>query len=202
MSYGGAVTTDTCNTARKTSTIIKESIEQAAIIMQKPSDDVSVIQVSCWHHLRNIWLGGMTKALSAYLNESLRDDLEYIDPALRVSPKIEMVLRAVDKEFSLCANYPKGHGEHFRKWMEEKYPDELLFHVERAAGSRQDLCVEGAGAIYWNRHYWLEFLDSQLRMPGSNILQENLFIILSSCEMTALARVCSIIHLSVCLPTR
>ena len=86
--------------------------------------------------------------------------------------------------------------------MEDKYPNNLVFHVERAAGSRQDLCFEGAGAIYWNRSYWLEFLDNQLRTPGSNILQGNLFIFLSSTEMTALERVCSIVHLSVCLPTR
>ena len=77
-----------------------------------------------------------------------------------------------------------------------------MFHVERASGSRQDLCVEGVGAIYWNQKYWIEFLDERLRIPGDNILQENLFVVLSSSEMIALARVCAIIHLSICLPTR
>ena len=67
--------------------------------------------------------------------------------------------------------------------MVDNYSGSLLLHVERASGSRQDICVEGAGAVYWNRRYWLEFLDEQLRTPGGNILQENLFIILSSCEM-------------------
>ena len=102
LSSGGAITSDTCNAARKTSRILKESIEQAAITIQKTNDDISIVQVSCWNHLRNIWLGGMTKALSSYLNELLSDDLQHIDSMLRVSPKIEMVLRAVDKEFSLC----------------------------------------------------------------------------------------------------
>ena len=83
-----------------------------------------------------------------------------------------MMLRAIDKEFSLCANYPKGHGELFREWIEVKYPGILLLHVERASGSRQDLCVEGAGAVFWNRKYWLEFLDERLRTPGDNILQK------------------------------
>ena len=41
-----------------------------------------------------------------------------------------------------------------------------------------------------------------MRTPGNNILQENLFVILSSCEMMALSRVCSIIHIAVCLPLR
>ena len=136
------------------------------------------------------------------MRDQLQDELDCIDQRLRVSPNIEMVLRAVDKEFSLCANYPKGHGEIFGKWMSKNHPGALLLHVERASGSRKDLCVEGSGALYWNRKYWIEFLDKQLRTPGDNILQENLFIILSSCEMTALARVCTIIHLSICLPTR
>ena len=144
----------------------------------------------------------MMKVLSNFMRDQLQDELDCIDQRLRVSPNIEMVLRAVDKEFSLCANYPKGHGEIFGKWMSKNHPGALLLHVERASGSRQDLCVEGSGALYWNRKYWIEFLDKQLRTPGDNILQENLLIILSSCEMTALARVCTIIHLSICLPTR
>ena len=142
----------------------------------------------------------MTKALSLYLKDELRSDLECIDPRLRVVPNIELILRAVDKEFSLCSNYPKGHGEIFRQWMDHNHPGVLLLHVERASGSRQDLCVEGAGAVYYNQKYWLEFLDARLRTPGNNILQENLFVILSSCEMMDLSRVCSIIHIAVCLP--
>ena len=86
--------------------------------------------------------------------------------------------------------------------MEKNHPGTFLLHVERASGSRQDLCVEGAGAVYWNRQYWVEFLDERLRNPGDNILQENLFVILTSCEMISLARVCSIIHLYIYLPTR
>ena len=110
------------------------------------------------------------------------------------------MLRAIDKEFSLCTNYPKGHGELFREWIEEKCPGMLLLHVERASGSRQDLCVEGTGAVFWNRKHWLEFLDERLRTPGGNMLQENLFAILSSCERRTLDRVYSIIHLAICLP--
>ena len=48
----------------------------------------------------------------------------------------------------------------------------------------------------------MEFLDERLRTPADNILQENLFIILSSMEMIALTRVCAIIHLAICMPLR
>eukprot|EP00957_Ditylum_brightwellii_P119560 9122535-Ditylum_brightwellii.AAC.1 len=60
--------------------------------------------------------------------------------------------------------------------------------------------MEGAGAVYWNRKYWVEFLDKRLCLPGNNVLQESLYIILLSSEMSALAQVCSIIHLAICFP--
>ena len=43
--------------------------------MRRPYDDISIIQVSCWCHLRNLWLGGITKALVLFWNESLSDEL-------------------------------------------------------------------------------------------------------------------------------
>ena len=55
------------------------------------------MEVDCWNHLRNIWLGGITKALSRYLRDVLTDDLEHISPRRRVIPGIEAVLRAVDR---------------------------------------------------------------------------------------------------------
>ena len=115
------------------------------------STNDNVLQVDCWHHLRNIWLGGMGKCLTTFLNNLLKDSLDEIDPRLRVTPGMEGILRACDKEFSLCANYPKGHGELFNTWTKEHHPGSLLLHVERATGSRNDLIVEGSGAVYWNR---------------------------------------------------
>ena len=115
------------------------------------TNSIKVLEVDCWNHLRNFWLRRMTKALFQFLKSTHSTELELIDPRLRVSPSIEMVLRAVDKEFSSCANYPKGHGELFREWIEKNHPGTLLLHVERESGSRQDLCVEGAGAVFWNR---------------------------------------------------
>ena len=48
-----------------------------------------------------------------------------------------------------------------------------------------------------------EFLDEGLTVPDvSNILQENLFIILASVEMTALSRLYAIIHYSINMPMR
>jgi len=70
--------------------------------------------MDCHHHLRNVWIGAMNKRLSTYLNEILASDLDAIDYQYRVSTMMDMVLRAIDKEFSLPANYPKGHGDMFK----------------------------------------------------------------------------------------
>ena len=75
--------------------------------------------------------------------------------------------------------------------------------AERATGSRQDLITMGAGLIYWNRIFNVEFLDDVLRVKGAgNNLQENLFAILSSLEMVASSRFSSIIQLVICLSLR
>jgi hypothetical protein len=138
----------------------------------------------------------------------LRSSLDEIDPQLRVTVSISTVIRAIDKEFSLSSNYPKGHGELFREWVPEYYPGILLLHVECAAGSRQELCTEGSLPVYMNYPYYVEFLDSALRKPrkmkneSASILQKNLFVVLTSSEMIALVRLLSILHLSICMPFR
>ena len=71
----------------------------------------------------------------------MREELYEIDLPLRFSTSIESVLRDVDKEFSLCANHPKGHGELFRKWIETYHSGALLLHVESASGSHQYIVI-------------------------------------------------------------
>ena len=68
-----------------------------------------------------------------------------------MNTSIDSLLRAVDKEFSLPANYPKGHGDWFKFWMKKNHPGALLVPVERSTGGRMDMSCEGAGAVYWNR---------------------------------------------------
>jgi hypothetical protein len=190
---GGQITSDTCNGAQKIRRILTDMI-------------VGSYDYDCMHHLRNVWFGGMEKKLTVSLNILLRSSLDIIDPKLRVTASISAIIRAVDKEFSLSANYPKGHGELFLEWMRANHPGELLLHVERAAGSRQDLCTEGCMAIYMNYPYYIEFLDTSLRKPKAtdkaSILQQNLFVALNTSELVALSRLLSILHVAVCIPCR
>jgi len=83
------------------------------------------------------------------------------------------IIRAVDKEFSLSANYPKGHGKQFLEWMRKYHPGALLLHVERASGLRQDLCTEGSMAIYMNYPFYVEFLDKMLKRTKHGDDSEN-----------------------------
>ena len=190
---GANVITDTCNAARKLRRILVETIKDC-------------YEFDCMHHLRNVWFGNMEKRLTTKLNLILRSSLDEIDPTLRVSASISAMIRAIDKEFSLSANYPKGHGQLFLEWMREKHPGALLLHVERSSGSRQDLCTEGSMAIFMNYPYYIEFLDQSLRKrkksEKASILQQNLFVALTSSEMIALVRLLSIFHVSVCMPIR
>ena len=62
--------------------------------------------------------------------------------------------RAFGKTISLCAKYPEGIGEVFRRWMMDNHSGGLLFYVERAAsGGQQDVLSMAAMEIFWNRNY-------------------------------------------------
>ena len=201
------VNTDTCNQAQKLNVLLVEAIENCCRERNIPEDEIKVFTVHCHNHLRNVWIGAMDTELSKYLNNILREDLAKISKEsngqLRVTTHFAMVLRAIDKEFSLCCNYPKGDGDKFRAWREEYHPGSLVLPIERACGgSRQDLTVEGAGAVYMNRRYYLEFLNECLVADGNNILQKNLWIVLSCKEMIAMTRVYAIFYVGICLPMR
>lgn len=61
-------------------------------------------------------------------------------------------------------------------------------------------------AIFWNRHYCIDFLD-EILMHGDagakeNILATNLWILLSSVEMVAVAQLWSILHIVIIMLIR
>ena len=148
-------------------------------------------------HLRNVWINWVAKSVNKYMTEFFNESLHDISSYLRVSPDLAHVICAFHKEFSLMANYPKGHGEQFRTWMMKRYPNEFLMHAKRATGRRQDIIAMGASPIYWNCKFKVEFLDDVLRVKGaSNILQEILFTVLSSIEIIPNSRFFSILHIS------
>ena len=74
-------------------------------------------------------------------------------------------------------------------------------NTKSASGSRQDIITMGAGPIYWNRIFNIELLDDYLRIKDStNILQKNMFTILTSIEMMANSCFFAILHVAICMP--
>ncbi len=162
--------------------------------------DGNVYSLLCHNHLHNVWVKNILTVTTDFLRGVLHDSLDNIVPKLRVPPGFDGFAYVFDKEFSLCANYPKGRGKLFLMWMKEIHPMELLLHVMRAASSgRQDVCLMAALAMFWNRNYCLEFLEHIIRYCGKedNILVQNLFSVLSSVEMVVTSWLWSIFHLSI-----
>ena len=179
LGSGGDLTPDTCNGAIKTCRLIAEKVHEDVEALRKDeSDDIHILEVDCWNQFINIWLGGITKALSTLLGKKIREELDEINLRLRFLTSIKSVLRDVDNEFSLNDNYPKGYRDFFRESIDKYHPGALILHVERASGSLQYLSAKGSGAVYIKIPYWIEFLDKRLQTPVDNILQVNIFIIL------------------------
>jgi len=138
--HAGLIMTDSCNAAQKARRLLQHKIRE------------NVYELDCHHHLRNVWIKGMEQSVSSFLRVIVTDSLEKIPPELRVTCVYSAIARAWDKFFSLCANYPKGQDEHFAAWLRVNKPGTPLYHVVGAQGSRHDLCLMAAPAIYMNQY--------------------------------------------------
>ena len=79
----------------------------------------------------------------------------------------------------------------------------LIFHVDRAAsGVRQDVTSMSAMSILWNRNYCVELSDDMISHCGKieNILALNLMILISSVDIIAVSRLCSILNIAIVMP--
>ena len=88
--------------------------------------------------------------------------------------------------------------------MKYNHSGELLFSVKRAVSrARQDIAYMAAMAMYWNQNYCVDFLDEMMLYCGKedNILAQNLWYLLGSKEMISVARLWSIVRLSIVMST-
>ena len=76
----GAITSDNCNGALKVKRLMVEQVQTAvkaeftdaewsALSSEQQTSRLLVLEVDCWNHLRNVWLGAMTGALSKRLTD-------------------------------------------------------------------------------------------------------------------------------------
>ncbi len=148
--HAGLIMTDSCNAAQKARCLLQHKIGGIVVLLD------------CHHHLRNVWIKGLEQSVSSYLRVIVTGSLEKTPPEIRVTCVYSVIARARDKFFSLCANYPKGQGEHSAAWSRVNKPDTPLYHVIGAQGSRQDLCLMAAPAIYMNRYACFDYACSAL----------------------------------------
>ncbi len=83
-------------------------------------------------------------------------------------------------------------------------PGTPFYHVIGAQGSRHDLCLMAAPAIYMNRYVCFDYASYVLHLPKkqNNILVRCLFVLMTLEEMIAQSRLFAILYISFCLPMR
>ena len=54
LGYDSVVTSDTCNSAQKTRILVVDQITNAALVLSDDTDNINVLEIDCWNHLRNI----------------------------------------------------------------------------------------------------------------------------------------------------
>ena len=121
LGKNGSVMTNNCNAARLEGSLICDQIRDIAVKEDRANggdgSNVLVQQLNCHNHMRNTWFGALVKHMSKYLKALFVSDISAIDGKYCVHTVFDSILRAVDKEFSLSANYPKGHGNWFQFWL-------------------------------------------------------------------------------------
>ena len=197
LAGGGAIISDTCNTARKTRRLLTEMIRAQAIemigldIYEAMTDNekervTRVHEFDCVNHLRNIILNAMSDAMSAHVAEELKLHLEAFSSWERLTTDFTQLLRATYKEFHHGCRYYKGKGREFTDWINKNHSTAFVIHFERAEGGRQDLDYDAAVPLYVNRQFIVEFLYSLVfTADHSNILEDFLYITLTAMEYIA-----------------
>jgi hypothetical protein len=111
LANDGMVSTDTCNTARKTRCLLCKAIRTVAIEQGFREESINVMENDCWNHLRNFWFGAVIKELSSHSDEVLKDNLSEIHPILRVTTNPSNIFRAIESFLEKLQITPRDRGQ-------------------------------------------------------------------------------------------
>ena len=70
-------------------------------------DEINVYKDYFWHHLRNVWIGGVVLKLGQQLAELLGNNPEAIPFVLCVTTNVTNIGRETEKYFGFQENYVK-----------------------------------------------------------------------------------------------
>lgn len=221
--------TDTCNPACKFQCCLNAKVIEAvrehkaaqkkwiddwgSAIPWEPIDDVQAEHLyvaMCWHHLRNIWVGGAEKQLSWYLRESYPDAMKDISDAMGSETQddgktlsLSNIACACKRLFTSLGHYQKSDWVDFEAWMQDFHPDVSLMLLLRAcSGARQDIFPESSLTILNNWPYYVKFIEYQMEFKDKrdNLLYRALYCVLPSKQMTAVLRTMGIIDVAIIKP--
>lgn len=211
---GGALISDTCNTARLAKQLlakliaeqVKDSLGQESWDSMSESEREAAVRthpVDCWQHLRNIFLAEMSRAQAAHVAAELQPELDTFSAWERMSTDFAQLLRAAFKEFHHGCRYYKGQGRSFTVWLRETFPEAFSLHLERADGGRQDLDYDAAIPLYVDRKFFVEYLHGRVfAKDHRNILEDFLYVVFRSLQYVAMTRANAIIDLHISRPMR
>lgn len=211
LAGGGALQSDTCNAARKAKRLLRELAQSQAeewwrgelgdaaweaLSDEARNEKLRMHLLDCHQHIRNIFLGHMSRKLSEHMKQELAHQLQAFASWERMSTDFDQLLRGCYKDFHHGCNYYKGHGADFTSWMLEHYPDSFYMLLERAEGGRQDLDFDASVPIYMDRQYYVEYLQARV-YSRDHILDDFLFKSLTTEQFIASSRANAVIDLRV-----
>ena len=214
LAGGGAIISDTCNTARCTRRVLNEMIATQkkneiglerwnAMGEAEQAAAVRVHELDCWQHLRNIFLSAQSTAMSKHVAEELQPQLATFFAWERMSTEFSALLRGAEKQFHHNNAYHHGEGRNYSYWLEHEHPTAFVVHFERADGGRQDLDFDAAVPLYVNRKYMVDYLNMRVfAADHSNILEDFLYVAYTATEFIAMTRANALISLLISKPLR
>ena len=214
LAGGGAIISDTCNTAEKAKKLLAAMVAQQMRELMgeeawgKLSEDeqthiTRVHKLDCWQHMRNIFLNEMSTIQSKLVANELKPQLDAFASWERMTTDFSQLLRAAEKEFHHHCAYYKGKGREYNYDLTTNHPTAFVIHFERADGGRQDLDYDAAIPLYINRKYMVSFLHPIVFGGNhSNILEDFLYLTFTALEYIAMVRANAIIDLLVSRPLR
>ena len=203
---GGTTMTDGASAAVKEQEEIKalvaESVKQHLgdeWESMSPDEQDAAVRVwgsTCMRHLCNTFLDGGSAREKEWLTPLLAESLAAAPPHLRLSAEIDKLAHACAKGLGEGVKlYGKGEGaKNYRPYLEKYHGSKLHLKLERVdKGMRQDAKTQAALVLYYNRPQIVGFLKTAL-YSTSNVLRDNLYVMLSCKEVIATLRGRAIIH--------
>ena len=106
LGNNGLIMIDSCNAAQKARCLLRYLVGG------------TVCELDCYHHLHNVWIKGLKKSVTVFLQVVVSDSLEQIPPELRVTCIFSaMNCKNRGRPGAKVASFPLCNHSIVRNWM-------------------------------------------------------------------------------------